>query len=122
AGGIGDLETYYGAFSSGAGTVVAHRRLYSQSAGAGDFTYTRTDALTVNATVETDTFSYVVGSGGLVQIGSGKGGVLGIEVAIKTPRNSGSGVFLDPAGVVNAASSSPFTAGISRGGLITLYG
>ncbi len=122
AGGIGDLETYYGAFSSRAGTVVAHRRLYSQLVGAEDFTYTRTDALTATATVETDTFSYVVGSGGLVQIGSGKGSVLGIDVAIKTPGNTGSGVFLDPAGVVNAASSSPFTAGISRGGLITLYG
>src|SRR5207249_671157 len=33
-----------------------------------------------------------------------------------------SGVFLNPAGVVNAASFAPFTAGVSRGEMITLFG
>ena len=35
---------------------------------------------------------------------------------------SGTGVFLNPTGMVNAASSSPFTAGIARGELLSLYG
>jgi uncharacterized protein (TIGR03437 family) len=47
---------------------------------------------------------------------------LGISVALQAPSFSGDGVFLNPVGVVNAASSSPFTSGIARGELITLYG
>ena len=64
---------------------------------------------------------YVVGAGG-VRIGSGIGPYLGINVALPAPSFSGSGVFLNPAGIVNAASSAPFTAGIAPGDFITLYG
>lgn len=121
--GVPDLETYYGAFSSRNGTVIAHRRLYALTvAPAYDFTYRRDDTIAADATVTTTSFRYVLGAGGAIQIGSGTGPLLGIDVAIKAPSFSGTGVFLDPAGVVNAASSTPFTVGISRGGLITLYG
>jgi uncharacterized protein (TIGR03437 family) len=64
---------------------------------------------------------YVVGAGG-VRIGSGIGPNLGINVALPAPSFSGSGVYLNPAGIVNAASSAPFTAGIAPGDFITLYG
>jgi uncharacterized protein (TIGR03437 family) len=63
----------------------------------------------------------VVGSGG-VRIGSGIGPFLGISVALPAPSFSGSGVYLNPAGIVNAASSAPFTAGVAPGELLTLYG
>jgi uncharacterized protein (TIGR03437 family) len=62
-----------------------------------------------------------VGAGG-VRIGSGIGPYLGINVALPAPGFSGSGVYLNPAGIVNAASSAPFTAGIAPGDFITLYG
>jgi uncharacterized protein (TIGR03437 family) len=57
-----------------------------------------------------------------VRIGSGIGPYLGINVALPAPGFSGSGVYLNPAGIVNAASSAPFTAGIAPGDFITLYG
>jgi uncharacterized protein (TIGR03437 family) len=123
SGGIGDLETYYGTFSSGGGTVVAHRRLYAlPAAPAYDFTYSRNDSVAASGAIDTGTMRYMIGTGGAIQIGSGIGPLLGLDVAIKVPGVSGTGVFLNPAGVVNAASSTPFTTGISRGGLITLYG
>jgi uncharacterized protein (TIGR03437 family) len=47
---------------------------------------------------------------------------LGINVALPVSALSGSGVFLNPAGIINAASSAPFTARIAPGELLTLYG
>ena len=65
--------------------------------------------------------NYVVGADG-VRIGSGIGPYLGINVALLPPSFSGSGVYLNPAGIVNTASFAPFTAGIAPGDFITLYG
>ncbi len=46
----------------------------------------------------------------------------GIAIYLRAPELSGSGVFLNPNGVVNAASYSAFTARISPGELLTLFG
>ena len=40
----------------------------------------------------------------------------------RRPSFSGSGVYLSPVGVVNAASSAPFTAQVAPGEFLTLYG
>src|SRR4029077_8751207 len=87
-----------------------------------DLTYR--DAYTVKAdgTYSTTAMRYVAGAGGTVRIGSGIGPFLGLNVAVAAPNLSGQGVFLNPVGVVNAASSAPFTAGIAPGELLTLYG
>ena len=88
------------------------------------FTYRGTYAVNANGTYDDSVTStrYIVGPSGGVRIGFGLGPFLGITVAVQAPGVSGSGVFLNPAGVVNAASSAPFTAGIVRGEFITLYG
>ena len=65
---------------------------------------------------------YVYGGGGTVRIGAGLWPYLGLTVAFKAPVLTGPGVFLNPTGIANAASSAPFTAGIANGELITLYG
>jgi uncharacterized protein (TIGR03437 family) len=65
--------------------------------------------------------NYVVGADG-VRIGSGIGPYLGINVALPAPSVSLPGVFINPAGIVNAASFAPFTAGIAPGEFITLFG
>jgi uncharacterized protein (TIGR03437 family) len=57
-----------------------------------------------------------------VRIGSGIGPYLGINVALPAPSFSGSGVYLNPAGIVNTASFAPFTAGIAPGDFISLFG
>ena len=68
--------------------------------------------------------NYVVGPG--IRIGSGIGPSLGLSVGLAAPSMrsslSGSGVFLNPTGVVNAGSSATFTAGIAPGELLLLYG
>src|SRR5205823_5886621 len=59
---------------------------------------------------------------GAVRIGSGIGPNLGLSVAVAAPTLTGSGVFLNPQGVVNAGNWAPFTASIAPGELVALVG
>ena len=115
------LDTYYGALVATNGDVVGHQRILST--GPTDFTYA--DVYSVNSDGSYDdnltSTHYVVGTGG-IRVGYGIGPFLGLSVAVKAPTVSGQGVFISPQGVVNAASSAPFTASIAPGELITLYG
>lgn len=122
--GVTNFSTYYGAFNAN-GPQQGHQRVFSTLNGLTyDHTYSRAFALNPDATYDDgiNPFRNIVGPGGDIQIGAGKGPVLGISVALKAPSFSGSGVYLNPIGVVNAASYAPFTVGLSRGQLITLYG
>jgi uncharacterized protein (TIGR03437 family) len=114
-------DSYYGAFSASGGLIVNHQRLLSVF-NQGAYDYMFADDYSSGATyADSYGIKYVMGNGG-VRIGYGQGPYLGINVAIPGPNFTGSAVFLSPVGVVNAASSAPFTAGIAPGELITLYG
>jgi uncharacterized protein (TIGR03437 family) len=65
---------------------------------------------------------YAVGAGGAIRIGSGIGPNLGLNVALAAPSLSGTGVYLNPLGIVNAASWAPFTQAIAPGEFIELFG
>jgi uncharacterized protein (TIGR03437 family) len=118
-----NLDTYYGSFSAGGNNIVGHQRLFSVFNGSAyDYTYADSYSTPSNTgSYNTPLMSYFVGAGG-VRIGSGIGPYLGINVALPAPSFTGSGVYLNPTGIVNAASSAPFTAGVSPGELLTLYG
>jgi uncharacterized protein (TIGR03437 family) len=117
------LDTYYGSFNASNGIVVGHERLQSDSSAYG---YTFDDSYpqgTNGSYMDAFTSSqYIGGNGGAVRIGVGIGPSLSLSVALQAPTFGGSGVYLNPAGVVNAASNAPFTAGLSPGEFITLYG
>jgi uncharacterized protein (TIGR03437 family) len=117
------FDTYYGSLNANAGVAVGHQRVNDVLDGyLYDYTYGEAYAVSPNGTYSNPAImNYVVGAGG-VRIGSGIGPNLGINVALPAPGFSGPGVYLNPAGVVNAASSAPFTAGIAPGDFITLYG
>jgi uncharacterized protein (TIGR03437 family) len=123
--GYATMDTFYGSFSANAGTIIGHQRFLTpfNSAAIG-FTYRGTNPVGSSSTYDDTGAStrYVVGPSGAVRIGLGIGPFLGITVAVQAPGLNGSGVFLNPAGIVNAASSAPFTAGIVRGEFISLYG
>ena len=67
-------------------------------------------------------FILLSGRAGITRSKLGGGGDYFLQVWAKAPSFSGTGVFLNPTGVVNAASNSPFTAQISPGEVISLYG
>ncbi len=110
---------------SGAGSATLYRRLNALNAGASDFT--AADPYAVNPsgflTVE------------LTQVGLGAGGTFvgsaidpsdagGFEIYFGAPMStlSGSGVFLNPQGVLSAASFAPAGNPIAPGEFIALFG
>lgn len=128
SGGYSDLDSYYGSFNAVGGNLLGHERLYD-----GTFSYVSgntyaqtypTSASTGAYTVTNGTYQtqYTFGNNGAIRIGYGVGPSLGINVALQAPAPSGSGVYLSPQGVVNAASYAPFTAGVSPGEIVLLYG
>jgi uncharacterized protein (TIGR03437 family) len=123
SGGSPGLDTYYGSFSANSGLLVGHQRIQSGSGTPQGYTYS--DGYPAGSTNYTDTFlsaQEIVGTSG-VRISLGIGPFPSISVAMQAPTPSGSGaVYISPMGVVNSASSAPFTAGISRGELITIDG
>ena len=123
ASGYAILDTYYGAISADAGSIVGHQRQLELLVNGGPFDYTYADSYSLNSdgTYSTAVMNYVVGGDG-IRVGAGIGPYLGINVALPAPALSGSGVFLNPTGIVNAASSAPFTARIAPGELLTLSG
>ncbi len=120
-----NLDTYYGSLGTGGGSIVGAQRLqsvFNASALSSTFADVYPTTITGSGVVKDSFTQYAYGSAGAVRIGAGLWPYLGLTVAFKAPVLTGSGVFLNPTGVVNAASSAPFTAGIANGELLTLYG
>jgi uncharacterized protein (TIGR03437 family) len=118
------FDTYYGSFNANSTALLGHQRVLSFESTAFGFTYGDYSTLSSNGTYN-DPFTvenYTGGNGGSVRIGYGIGPSIGISVAVQAPNFSGGGVYLNPTGVLNSASSAPFTAGVSPGELITLIG
>jgi uncharacterized protein (TIGR03437 family) len=117
-----NLDTYFGSLSANSNNIIGHQRLFSPFNGSAyDDTYADSYSALSNSAYSTPFMNYVVGAGG-VRIGAGIGPYLGINVALPAPSLTGSGVYLSPTGVLNGASSAPFTAGVAPGELLTLYG
>ena len=123
ASGYATLDSYIGSLSAGNGVIVGHERLASPFFQS-TYDYTFFDYYTSGGNfTNTDTsVQYIMGNGG-VRVGFGLGPYLGLNVGLPAPSfTPTSGPYINPTGVVNAASSAPFTAAISPGELITLYG
>lgn len=119
------FDTYYGSFNVASGVVVGQQRLLFFGVNAEDETYSDFSTVSSSGTYTGDQLTeenYIGGNGGAIRIGYGIGPVIGLSVAVAAPNLSGSGVYLNPTAVVNAASYAPFTAGISPGELILLGG
>jgi uncharacterized protein (TIGR03437 family) len=133
AGEYGDLDTYFGSFNAIAGaapqTLLGHQRVNDFGGAANladgsnlyDYTYSSPISLT-GAEDTTSTTEFIVGDGGAVMITTGLNGSLGLSVSLQASIPTGTGVYLNPAGVVNSASFAPFTARVAPGELLTLYG
>jgi uncharacterized protein (TIGR03437 family) len=122
--GTAALDSYFGAFNviTSAKQIIGHQRLQTAPDAAYDYTYSDPYNLTNNTHEDFIGFLNTVSSDNNFRIGFGRGDYLGVSVAMKAQTFSGTGVFLDPTGVVNAASFTPFTTGIAPGQLITLFG
>jgi uncharacterized protein (TIGR03437 family) len=124
--GYGLLDTFYGSFTAlSSGDIIGHRRVFAPLTADNAYNYTYSDSFpagtTGNYTNKATYTTFIAGGGGIV-IGMGLGPYLGLSIAVPAQSFSGSGVYIYPNGIVNAASSAPFTTGIAPGELITIYG
>jgi uncharacterized protein (TIGR03437 family) len=70
-------------------------------------------------------FMYAFGDGGNAFVGIGSGGYFSLVVGVASPASPGSsttGVYLNPVGIISAASYAPMTASLTPGETISLYG
>lgn len=125
AGSYSGVTTYYGALQASNGTIVAHQRI-QDGTGAAGYGYVYRESYPA----ATGSGNYILAArsrqfitAGGVRIGVGIGPYPGLSVAVPAvvPKQQGA-VYLNPAGIVNAASGAPFTAGLSPGELIVLNG
>ncbi len=135
--GYSPFNSYYGSFQAFSGSIIGHKKLSSATplryqnlsallpyGGSADFTYFDSYTLNNDGSSDDSAFGqhYVSSADGTIRVGYGIGPYLSLNVAFQAPALSGPGVYLNSAGVVNAASSAPFTAQVSAGEFLTLYG
>jgi uncharacterized protein (TIGR03437 family) len=104
------------------GVEIGHQRTQPDFTNAYDDSYGVDFKPAADGTVTYTGSSYVVGGGGNFIIGAGAGRNYQLTVYTKAPSLSGTGVFLNPQGIVNAANNVPFTAGVSPGEFVSLFG
>jgi len=120
-------DSYYGSISGSgdsAGDVIVHERV--SEPGELSFDYGTSDQIVVNPNgttpVDSDGYLYILGDGGSAFVAIGTSGNFSLLVGLHAASFSGTGVYLNPIGVVNAASYQPITASLVPGELITLVG
>jgi len=126
----GNASAYSGSlFSKNAGNVTFTRRLRQlQPAGAITYDFTGTNAYTLGADGSgTSALTRVaLGAAGNGFVGTAVDpndpGGYEVYLGVRMPPVSGTGVFLNPQGVVNAASFAPVGDSIAPGEFVTLFG
>lgn len=121
------VDSYYGSINNSGdsvGDAIVHERLnlpeeLSFDYGANDQIVLNPDGTTP---VDFEGYMYIFGDGGLAFVAIGTSGNFSLLVGMHAATFSGTGVYLNPIGVVNAASYQPITASLAPGELITLTG
>jgi uncharacterized protein (TIGR03437 family) len=124
---LGGMDSYYGGTSNSgdsAGDGVIHQRFNIPGELAIDFGTDDQIVLNPDGTtgVDSNGYEYIFGDNGLAFVAIGTGGNFSLLVGMHAAAFSGSGVYLNPIGVANAASYQPITASLAPGELITLFG
>jgi len=126
-GGRNTVKTFSGSTSAtGTGTSITHQEaLLSSNTSVPyfkDYTSQATYAVPDSGVfTPTDNHQYALGANGTF-LGTGAFELESVVLGLKTPAYSGSGVWLNPIGVVNAANSAPFTNPVAPNEIVTLYG
>jgi uncharacterized protein (TIGR03437 family) len=104
---------------------IAHERINIDGFFSYEATYSDNFPFDSNGLEQNQGSTYAVGGNGQMAIGVGVGSDYFLSFYVKAPAMkapSGTTVFLNPQGVVNAANSVPITHQVSPGEVITLVG
>ncbi|PWU08915.1 MAG: hypothetical protein C5B51_07005 [Terriglobia bacterium] len=118
-----DIQSGFGSLNAVTGLLLAHHRLLSPfNNNPVDYTYADAPKANSDGTFDDSYNHYVLGAGGAVGIALAKGTALGITALVQAPTFTGTGVYINPTGILNAGSFVPFTASVSPGELISVFG
>ena len=118
------VDGFYGSINAnGAGTALNHQRVNPSSDYSYDYTFDDEFKVGADGAAVEPYENFWVGAGGGSVILTGRSTVysLALSFPVRSLPASGS-VYLNPVGVVNAASYAPFTNPITPGEMIRLYG
>jgi uncharacterized protein (TIGR03437 family) len=121
-------DAFYGSLNStGQGSYTSHLRLNSNGYPVEDLTSGWHSSVKANGSFTPgDGNQYWLGANGQVLLGVGKGNfysiVAGLHAATYAAANPKTDVFLNPLGIVNAASFAPATAPVAPQEMVTLFG
>ena len=119
------VDSFYGsANSDGAGNQIFHQRIDSPYYSPFDYGTDNYTTLNADGTTPIDFngYQYAFGAGGQAFVGIGTSGTYTIIAGLHSPNFTGSGVFLNPIGIANAASYAPITASLAPGEMLALFG
>ena len=125
--GTHSLDASYGSWNAnGQGASIAHQRFQALSPPqvVYDYTFDSQDTVQGNGTSSPADvpYQFTLADNGQVFIASGTQGLYSLMIGFAAPQFSGSGVFLNPIGVVNGASFAPITNPIAPDEIVTLFG
>jgi uncharacterized protein (TIGR03437 family) len=120
----GDLDSFYGSLNAdGAANQIVHERFASPFCAAFDLETDDQTQIGANGTgTDFNGYQYAFGDAGKAFVAIGTGGFYSLLVGVHGNTYTGSGVFLNPLGVSNAASLAPITMSVAPGELVVLYG
>jgi uncharacterized protein (TIGR03437 family) len=120
----GDVDSFYGSLiSDGNGNQVIHERLAAPLCASIDFeTDDQTTFSSNGNAADFNGYDYAFGDGGQAFVAIGTGGFFTLVAGVHTDNIVGTGVFLSPTGVFNAASYAPITASVAPGEFVALFG
>jgi uncharacterized protein (TIGR03437 family) len=137
------VDNFYGSlhsFGDTNGDAISHQRVasiffYPYDYGTDDGIGLNTDGTSTNppgtsacTTVlcpDFNGYAYAFGDSGQAYVAIGTQGVFSVSLGLESPSAPGpntSSVYLNPIGIVNAASGAPVTASLAAGETISLYG
>jgi uncharacterized protein (TIGR03437 family) len=119
------IDGFYGSVNAtGTGTAIFHSRLQSFAQSVFDYTFSSPYAVNANGTMTpTDIpYQFTLGSNGQAFVATGTGDLYSLAVGFGAPKFSGTGVYLNPLGIVNAANYAPITNPIAPNELVALFG
>ncbi len=116
-------DAFYGSvMGTGSGMNLWHERLNSFDTQTYDHTFASTVTLDLSGAATKATDHYDAGAGGRAFVVVGRGPLYTLALALHADPFQGSGLYIDPLGIVSVSSHSPVTSSIAPGEIVAIAG
>ncbi len=117
------IDAFYGSLNgTGTGVNTWHERFNAVGEGTFDNTFASTVDLDATGAATKSAVHFDVGANGRALILAGRGKQYTLALGLHADDFTGSGVFLNPLGIANAAGFAPITNSVAPGEIVSLFG